>query len=74
MLLLSFIAPIIVFSPECGFFVLPLSSVCPWYKVKWIEAAAACPIFTALITYYAEGDRGLPVELRCVHSACVSNV
>ena len=28
------------------------------YKVRWIEAAAACPVFTALITYYVEGDRG----------------
>ena len=30
------------------------------YKVRWIEDAAACPIFsaTALITYCAEGDRG----------------
>ena len=28
------------------------------YKVRWIEAAAACPIFTALICYYVEGDRG----------------
>ena len=28
------------------------------YKVRWIEAVAACPIFTALLTYYAEGDRG----------------
>ena len=28
------------------------------YKVRWIEAAAACPIFTALITYYVEGDKG----------------
>ncbi len=29
------------------------------YKVRWIEAAAACPIVTALITYYAEGEQGL---------------
>ena len=28
------------------------------YKVRWIEAAAACPIFTSLICYYVEGDRG----------------
>ena len=28
------------------------------YRVRWIEAAAACPVFTALITYYVEGDRG----------------
>ena len=28
------------------------------YRVRWIEAAAACPIFTALICYYVEGDRG----------------
>ena len=28
------------------------------YKVRWIEDAAACPIFTALICYYVEGDRG----------------
>ena len=28
------------------------------YKVRWLEAVAACPIFTAIITYYAEGDRG----------------
>jgi hypothetical protein len=32
------------------------------YKVRWIEAAAACPIFTALITYYAEGERGHLME------------
>jgi hypothetical protein len=28
------------------------------WKVRWIEAAAACPIFTAMICYYVEGDRG----------------
>ena len=28
------------------------------YRVRWIEVAAACPIFTTLITYYVEGDRG----------------
>jgi hypothetical protein len=28
------------------------------YRVRWIEAAAACPVFTALITYYVEGDKG----------------
>ena len=28
------------------------------YRVRWIEAAAACPVFTCLITYYVEGDRG----------------
>ena len=32
------------------------------YKVRWIEAAAACPILIALITYYAEGDRGHLME------------
>ena len=28
------------------------------YRVRWIESAAACPVFTCLITYYVEGDRG----------------
>ena len=28
------------------------------WKVRWIEAAAATPIFTAMICYYVEGDRG----------------
>ena len=35
-----------------------VTSVLYQYKVRWIEAAAACPIFTALICYYVEGDRG----------------
>jgi hypothetical protein len=35
-----------------------VTSVIYKYKVRWIEAAAASPIFTALITFYAEGDRG----------------
>ena len=28
------------------------------YRVRWIEAAAACPVFTALITHYVERNRG----------------
>ena len=28
------------------------------HRVRWIESAAACPVFTCLITYYVEGDRG----------------
>jgi hypothetical protein len=28
------------------------------WKVRWLEAAAASPVFTCLITYYVEGDRG----------------
>ena len=35
-----------------------VTSVLYEYKVRWIEAAAACPVFTALICYYVEGDRG----------------
>ena len=35
-----------------------VTSVLYQYKVRWIEAAAACPIFTALICYNVEGDRG----------------
>ena len=35
-----------------------VTSVLYRWKVRFIEAAAASPIFTALITYYAEGDRG----------------
>ena len=28
------------------------------HKVRWIESAAASPVFTCLITYYLEADRG----------------
>ena len=28
------------------------------YKVRWIECAAASHVFTSVITYYVEGDRG----------------
>ena len=35
-----------------------MTSVLYQYKVRWIEAAAACPIFTAMICYYVEGDKG----------------
>ena len=28
------------------------------YRVRWIEAAAATPVLTCLISYYVEGDRG----------------
>ena len=38
----------------CGY----VTEIVSKYKVRWIEAAAACPVFTALITYYLEGDRG----------------
>ena len=35
-----------------------VTSIIYKYRVRWIEATAACPVFTALITYYVEGDRG----------------
>ena len=35
-----------------------MTSVLYQCKVRCIEAAAACSIFTALICYYIEGDRG----------------
>ena len=35
-----------------------VSSIIYKYKVRWIECVAASPVFTSLITYYVEGDRG----------------
>ena len=32
------------------------------YKVRWIEAAAAQPAWTTLMTFYIEGDRGHLME------------
>ena len=32
------------------------------YRVRWIESAAACPVFTCLITYYVEGI--WPIKVR----------
>jgi len=40
-----------------NFFGFPTELIYKW-KVRWIEAAAASPVFTCLITYYVEGDRG----------------
>ena len=34
------------------------------YKVRYIECAAASPLFTALITYYVEGDKGHMLNVR----------
>ena len=34
------------------------------YKVRYIECAAASPIFTALITYYVEGNKGHMLNVR----------
>ena len=39
-------------------FVGYVSSTIYKYKVRWIECVAASPVFTSLITYYVEGDRG----------------
>ena len=32
------------------------------YKVRWIEAAAASPVWTSVINYYLEADRGNLIE------------
>ncbi|CAK9039941.1 unnamed protein product [Durusdinium trenchii] len=32
------------------------------HKVRWIEAAAASPVWTSVVTYYVEADRGHLVE------------
>ena len=32
------------------------------HKVRWIEAAAASPLWTSVVTYYVEADRGHLVE------------
>ena len=34
------------------------------YKVRYIECAAASPLFTALITYYVERDKGHMLNVR----------
>ena len=34
------------------------------YKVRYIECAAASPVFTSLITYYVEGDKGHMLNVR----------
>ncbi|CAK9031745.1 unnamed protein product [Durusdinium trenchii] len=31
-------------------------------KVRWIEAAAACPVWTSVVAYYLEADRGHLLE------------
>ena len=31
-------------------------------KVRWIEAAAACPVWTSVVSYYIEEDRGHLME------------
>ena len=35
-----------------------VSSIIYKYKVRWIECVAASPVFTSLIIYCVEGDRG----------------
>jgi len=37
------------------------------YKARWIECVAASPVFTSLITYYVEGDRGHLLDERQHH-------
>ena len=34
------------------------------YKVRYIECAAASPLFTALITYYVAGNKGHMLNVR----------
>ena len=34
------------------------------YKVRYIECAATSPLFTALITYYVEGNKGHMLNVR----------
>ena len=34
------------------------------YKVRYIECAAASPLFTALMMYYVEGDKGHMLNVR----------
>ncbi|CAK9060177.1 unnamed protein product, partial [Durusdinium trenchii] len=32
------------------------------HKVRWVEAAAACPVWTSMISFYLEADRGHVME------------
>ena len=31
-------------------------------KVRWIEATAACPVWTSVVCYYLEADKGHVME------------